>query len=87
MFKEKALKHAIKVTTEIDDTITSIIADQRKLKQVMVNLLSNAFKFTPDGGFVQVHARRVKGQVQGSRTSKQKSLQVLILMIPLLLAT
>src|SRR3990172_5286960 len=47
MFKEKALKHAIKVTTEIDTTITRITADQRKLKQVLVNLLSNAFKFTP----------------------------------------
>ncbi len=59
MFKEKALKHAIKVTTEIDNTITSITADKRKLKQVLVNLLSNAFKFTPDGGSVSVNARTI----------------------------
>jgi signal transduction histidine kinase len=59
MFKEKALKHAITATSEIDDTITSITADQRKLKQIIVNLLSNAFKFTPDGGSVHVAARRV----------------------------
>jgi PAS domain S-box-containing protein len=59
MFKEKALKHHIKVTAEIDDTITGITADKRKLKQVMVNLLSNAFKFTPEGGAVRVSARKV----------------------------
>ncbi len=59
MFKQKTLKHHIKVTAEIDDTITSITADKKKLKQVMVNLLSNAFKFTHDGGSVRVTARRV----------------------------
>ena len=61
MFKEKALKHHIKVTAEFDDTITDITADKRKVKQVMLNLLSNAFKFTPDGGTVRVAARRVPG--------------------------
>jgi signal transduction histidine kinase len=59
MFKEKILKHHIKATAEIDSTITDITADKRKLKQVVVNLLSNAFKFTPDGGSVHVAARRV----------------------------
>lgn len=59
MFKEKVLKHHIKVTAEIDNTLSNITADKRKLKQVMVNLLSNAFKFTPDGGSVHVAARQV----------------------------
>ncbi|TAN42001.1 MAG: PAS domain S-box protein [Nitrospirae bacterium] len=59
MFKQKALKHAISVTTEIDDTITDITADMMKLKQIMVNLLSNAFKFTSDGGSISIRARTV----------------------------
>jgi PAS domain S-box-containing protein len=63
MFKEKILKHHIKATAEIDNTITDITADKRKLKQVVVNLLSNAFKFTPDGGSVHVAARRVVGDL------------------------
>ena len=57
MFKEKALKHSIRVETDVDEAITNITADHRKLKQVMVNLLSNAFKFTPEGGSVSVRAR------------------------------
>ena len=33
-----------------------IMADERKLKQVMYNLLSNATKFTPDGGRIMVES-------------------------------
>ena len=33
-----------------------VLADQRKIKQVMYNLLSNAAKFTDDGGAITVRA-------------------------------
>ena len=59
MFKEKSLKHGIHVEYTVEDSLETIIADEMKLKQVIVNLLSNAFKFTPDGGSVRVGARRV----------------------------
>jgi signal transduction histidine kinase len=68
MFKEKALKHGISVTSDIDTSITAMSADQRKLKQVLVNLLSNAFKFTPDGGSVRVEARRAPDFIEMSVT-------------------
>ncbi len=59
MFKEKAMKHNIKVKAEVEEGIGNIIADERKIKQVLFNLLSNAMKFTPDGGNVNVQARLV----------------------------
>jgi signal transduction histidine kinase len=59
MFKEKAMKHNVKVKAEVKEGIGNIIADERKIKQVLFNLLSNALKFTPDGGFVRVTARKV----------------------------
>lgn len=40
---------------------TDIEADSSRLQQVMVSLLDNAVKFTPDGGSVSVHARIVAG--------------------------
>jgi len=63
MFKEKALKHSIKMETFIDPAVPQLVADRRKLKQVLVNLLSNAFKFTSDGGKVIVAARRTSADI------------------------
>ncbi len=58
MVKEKCLKHGICLSVDIPDPVRalSISADARKLKQVMFNLLSNAAKFTPDGGAICVSA-------------------------------
>ncbi len=58
LFKEKVLKHGIKLDINIDDRIDSIRVDQRKLKQVLINLLSNALKFTPEGGSIRVSATK-----------------------------
>lgn len=59
MIKEKALKHGIAVSTVMEEAPEHIVADERKLKQIMYNLLSNAVKFTPDGGSVEIIASSV----------------------------
>ena len=57
MIKEKAEKHGIKLSHNIEGIPDAITADERGLKQIMYNLLSNAVKFTPDGGKISVTAR------------------------------
>ena len=59
MVKEKALKHNITLSTNLNGIPESIRADERKLKQIIYNLLSNAMKFTPDGGEVSVSAQMI----------------------------
>jgi len=59
MIKEKAVKHALKLSIYTDDLLPVIKVDERKLKQILYNLLANAVKFTPDGGNLSVMARQV----------------------------
>jgi CheY-like chemotaxis protein len=56
--RERATQHAIAVTVEVGDDIGTIDADELKFKQVALNLVFNAVKFTPDGGSVSVRAYR-----------------------------
>jgi PAS domain S-box-containing protein len=68
MIKEKSMKHNIALEVKIPDNLTNfqITADQRKIKQVMYNLLSNAAKFTSDGGIIKVEAAKLKDKIQVS---------------------
>ena len=49
-----------RLTTELDcpEDIGVIVADERRLKQALFNILSNSIKFTPDSGSISVSARR-----------------------------
>jgi signal transduction histidine kinase/DNA-binding response OmpR family regulator len=58
MIRERAGRHGIALSLEVDPAIDVIEADERKVKQVVFNLLSNAVKFTPDGGQVGIRVGR-----------------------------
>ena len=57
MVKEKALKHGLQLSQDIDGVPDWVRGDERKLKQILYNLLANAVKFTPEGGAVVLAAR------------------------------
>jgi signal transduction histidine kinase/DNA-binding response OmpR family regulator len=50
-------KKRIAVTTDFEPGLEEISADPGKLKQVLYNYLSNALKFTPDGGRVIIRTK------------------------------
>lgn len=56
--KAPAMAKNIKLTANIDPSLGTIEADERRLKQILVNLLYNAVKFTPDDGEVGLDVSR-----------------------------
>ncbi|MDT8316805.1 MAG: ATP-binding protein [bacterium] len=57
-FKEKALNKNLTITTDIKGDGDEILADELKLKQVLINLIGNAVKFTNDNGRITVYAQK-----------------------------
>lgn len=53
-----ALKKQISLSTPARQPDVTIMADRGRFKQVLYNLLSNALKFTPEGGQVSVQVKR-----------------------------
>lgn len=45
----RAINNNINFEVDIDDEINPIIADENRIKQVLINILDNAFKFTEKG--------------------------------------
>ncbi len=56
LVRERAARRGIALGHAVDASLGTVRADERKLKQVLLNLLSNALKFTPEGGRVDVRA-------------------------------
>jgi len=57
LVRERAIRRGIRLGRTIDTRLGMISGDERKVKQVLLNLLSNALKFTPEGGEIDVTAR------------------------------
>ncbi len=63
--RQRADKSGLRIERSDDDGLPPLRADERKLKQALLNLLINAIKFTPSGGMVRlaIHCDTVEGYV------------------------
>jgi hypothetical protein len=78
MFKTEAVKKDIDLTTDFEKAPEVVTVDDRRLKQIIFNLLSNALKFTPQNGSVHISVRDISCRVRpGLRRSDPATLQVI----------
>ncbi len=56
--QEWARKENVKATLECDKNIGTLIADERRIKQTLLNLIHNAINFTPENGEISIKAHR-----------------------------
>ena len=57
-------KNKLQMLLEIDEDLPNIEADDLKVKQIIYNLLSNAAKFTPEGGKIGMRAKKVDSEIE-----------------------
>jgi signal transduction histidine kinase len=64
LVRERAARHGLEMGLTLDNRLGNIVADERKVRQILLNLLSNAVKFTADGGRIDVGAALRDGVVE-----------------------
>ncbi|MGH7865757.1 MAG: GAF domain-containing protein, partial [Candidatus Binataceae bacterium] len=56
LIRERATRHGIRLRHSVDEKLGEFVGDERKVKQILLNILSNAVKFTPESGQIRVKA-------------------------------
>ena len=58
--RQQAIKKNIQIITEIPGNLSDIVIDELRIRQVLINLLNNAVKFTNEGGTVTLAVQSVQ---------------------------
>jgi len=58
LMRDRAKEGNLRLSTETEDRFPLLVADPTRLKQILLNLISNAIKFTEPGGSIVVATRR-----------------------------
>ncbi|MCB9948417.1 MAG: PAS domain S-box protein [Rhodospirillaceae bacterium] len=60
LLSDQLVRNGLRIAVTLPDRLPTLHADERAIKQCLVNLLTNAIKFTGPGGEIRVSAREVE---------------------------
>lgn len=60
LIESRAAEHGVKIGNDAPPNLPFLWGDERAIKQVLLNILGNAVKFTPRGGSVRINAGRLE---------------------------
>lgn len=66
VLKSEIDRRGVRLQFDVADDVDTLVVDQTRMKQILVNLVSNALKYSPDSGTITVKIHRVDHEVEVS---------------------
>ncbi|HLO47033.1 MAG TPA: response regulator [Kamptonema sp.] len=77
--KQQALQKRIQLEIKINLDLPNIFVDERRIRQVLINLLNNALKFTPPKGKITLEVSQVSPDITAIDSPRQHFLRIAII--------
>ncbi|WP_242046404.1 ATP-binding response regulator, partial [Calothrix anomala] len=77
--KQQAFQKRIQLEVNIQPHLPELMVDERRIRQVLINLLNNAVKFTPEGGRITLEVTYQKLTQAAEMTSAQNFIRIAVI--------
>ncbi|MBD2355617.1 GAF domain-containing protein [Tolypothrix sp. FACHB-123] len=76
--KQQALQKRIQLEIKLPPKLPDLVVDERRIRQVLINLLNNAVKFTPEGGQITLQVNKITSDITISQIPEPNFLQIAV---------
>ncbi|BAY23114.1 multi-sensor hybrid histidine kinase [Calothrix sp. NIES-2100] len=76
--KQQALQKGIQLDIKLQHNLPDLLVDERRIRQVLINLLNNAVKFTPQAGSITLEVQQISPDIAITDIPGQNFLQIAV---------